>query len=70
MANTKYNAILKMMLLIKEDVIGLENLKSYIRMHIAATEKIVSETVHMMVNFGFIKEIEHLKFKVIRDGSL
>jgi len=66
MPATKYQRILKFMkTLDKEKIYHIDELKNLIRMHIATTESLVTDTLHQMVGFNMLKEVEAFKFKVL-----
>ena len=73
MGMTRYNSIIKMMKLIPQDELHLEKIKGFIRIHIGATDGVVTDVLRTMVIMGFIKENSEKPFiyKLRRkDGNL
>jgi len=61
---TRYMKAKTMLLQSGKDEMSLSEVKSMISMHLASTEKAITDIVHLMVNTGLMEEIEPLKFKI------
>lgn len=64
---TKYAKIVRVINSISEDVLHLDKLKRIIQMEIGSAQKIVTETLYLMTDFGLIKEIEPFKFQINKE---
>jgi hypothetical protein len=70
MGKNRYDAIKRMVAIMPDGILSLDEVKRYIRMNIAATEKIVIEILWNMTDFGMIKEVEPFKYQIIKNGKM
>ncbi len=64
---TKYARILKLAEMLNGQTLHLDKLKQWISMEVASSPKYIVETLHMMTDFGFIKEVEPFKYLVTKN---
>lgn len=65
---TKYSRIVKLINSIEEEVLHLDKLRRIIMMEIGSSPKLVTETLHLMTDFGLIKEIDDFQFQIMKNG--
>jgi len=63
---TRYNKIKKLLNPIVGQTFYLDKLKNRVRIDIGTSDKVVIETIRLMIDLGLIKEVSNLKFKILK----